>query len=130
MGSQSKNYAFKEVDQNLRFISNNLTRDIKAASAITSLSSTTLVLALSAGAITYNFDGANKKITRQVGSNPAADLNSGQVEVLGSFSDLSYVNRTENIGIHLGVNYKNPDNLPDFRGSAQIDFAVELRGRR
>ncbi len=130
LGGQTKNYANAEVNQNLRFITNMITKDIKAASAISSLTADTLVLTLPGDDITYNFNSGTKTIDRQLGVNPAVSLNSSHVEIKGNFSDLSYLALAKNVGIHLEINYKNPGNLPDYNASTIVDFAVELRGRR
>ena len=63
-------------------------------------SSDRLILTMPGGDIIYNFDVVNKKITRLVGINPIADLNSNKVEATGNFSDLSYQGRAKNINIH------------------------------
>jgi len=130
IGGQTKSYAKSEVNQNLRFIANHLNKDIRSAQAIGSLTADTLILTLPGEDITYNFDSGSKNITRQLGGGEAVNLNSNQIEVAGTFIDLSYNSRSKNIEIHLNVNYKNPDNLPDHKASTSADFSVELRGRR
>jgi len=130
LGGQVKSYANQEVNHNLRFISNNLIKDIKKAQDIGSLASDTLALTMPGDDITYNFDSIDNKITRQLGVATPVDLNTNRVEVLGSFSDLSYLSRAKNVGINLEINYKNPGNLPDYNASTTAEFAVELRGRR
>ena len=130
LGGQTKNYAGQEINFNLRFISNNLTKDIRSAQDISSLTADTLILTMPGDDITYNFDSGNNILTRQLGAATPADVNSNEVEVTGSFTDLSYLNRTKNVGISLIINYKNPDNLPDYNSSTTAEFAVELRGRR
>ena len=130
LGGQSRSYAKQDVNQNLRFIANYLMKDIKAAGNISSLTSDTLVLDMPSDDITYNFDAVNEILTRQVGSNPPVNLNSNRTEVIGSFSNFSYLVRAKNIGVHLAVVYKNPDNLSEYNASSTADFSVELRGRR
>ena len=130
LGGQTKNVAGQEVNQNLRFITNYLIKDVKSAQGIGSLTADTLVLTRPADDITYNFDGVSQKITRQLGAAAPVDLNSRQLEVTGSFIDLSYLGRTKNVGINLIVSYKNPENLPDYNASTTVEFSVELRGRR
>jgi len=130
LGGQTKNYAKQEVNHNLRFISDNLIKDIKKAQDIDSLASDTLVLTMPGDDVTYNFDSINNKLTRQLGIAAPVDLNTNWVEISGSFSDLSYLARAKNVGINLEINYKNPGNLPDYNASTTIEFSVELRGRR
>ena len=130
MGGQTKSYANQEINQNLRFISNYLTKDIKATQDIGSLTSETLVLILPGDDITYHFDAINNTLTRQLGSTDPVNLNSDRVETTGSFTDLSYTYRNKNIGIFLVINYKNPSNLSDYNASTTANFSIELRGRR
>ncbi len=130
LGGQTQSNASQEINYNLRFITNSLIKDIKSAQDIGSLSPETLVLALPGADITYNFNSVDKKITRQLGAVDPLELNGNKVEVTGSFSDLSYLVRAKNIGIHLEINYKNPGNLPEYNASTTLDLAVELRGRR
>ncbi|MFA5022376.1 MAG: type II secretion system protein [Patescibacteria group bacterium] len=130
LAGQTKNYGTQEVSQNLRFISNNLIRDIESAQDITSLSSDTLVLVKGGQSLTYSFDLVNDNLTRQLGAGQPEILNSNRLEVTGSFSDLSYLGRTKNVGVSLFLNYKNPGNLPDYNASTTFNFSVELKGRR
>jgi prepilin-type N-terminal cleavage/methylation domain-containing protein len=130
ISGQSKSNAGQEVNYNIRLINNYLVRDIGAASAIVSLSASNLVLDSVGNTITYNFDAINKKLTRQLNSDSPVDLNTNKVEIVGSFTDLSYLNRAKNIKVNLTVDFKNPGNLPDYRYSFPAEFSVELRGRR
>lgn len=130
LGGQTKNYAKQEINYNLRFISNILTKDIKAAKNIYSLTSNTLVLTMLSDTITYNFDSVNKKITRQLGSGTPVTINTDPVEVTGNFTNLSYLGRVKNVGVYLSLVYKNPSNLPDYNASGAVNLSVELRGRR
>ena len=131
LGSQSKSIAYLEAEQNLRFMKEIMTRDIKSAKDITSLTADTLVLKNApSDDITYAFVSINNKISRQVGEYPSLDINSNEVEVSGSFSNLSYGARSRNVRVHLDINYYNPDNLADYRASLSSDFSVSLRGRR
>jgi len=130
IGGQTKSYAGQEINQNIRYITNILIKDIKAAEDIGSLSSNTLVLTMSGEDITYNFDGVSSIITRQVGAGSVVTLNSSLVEVDGSFTDLSYQGRSKNISVYLDINFKNPENLTDYDVNSNANFSVELRGRR
>ncbi len=130
LGGQTKIYGNQDVNQNLRFISNYLIKDIRAASDISSLSADTLVLFMPGDDITYNFVAAEKKLTRHLGSNDPIQLNSDRVEITGNFSDLSYHNKVKEVGVYLVIIYKNPDNLPDYNASTTSAFSVGLRGRR
>ncbi|MAF13434.1 MAG: hypothetical protein CMI53_00875 [Parcubacteria group bacterium] len=130
ISGQIRGYASSDVNQNIRFISNTLTKDIKSAQAIGSLAADTLVLTMPGDDITYNFDSLDNKITRQLGVATAEDLNSTRVNITGNFTDLSYLTRTKNINIELIVSYKNPSNLPDYNASTTANFSVELRGYR
>ena len=109
---------------------NNITRDIKAARNISSLTADTVVLNMALDDITYNFDSSNKIITRQLGAGSPVTINTNEVEILGSFSNQSYLSRAKNIDIYLEIIYKNPGNLPDYNASTTINFGAELRGRR
>jgi len=130
IGGQTINYTDQEVNYNLRLIANNLTRDIKQAQDIGSITADTLVLIMPVDNIIYNFDNTAKIITRQIGSSVPVDIGSNKVEVVGSFSDLSRFYRSKNIGVNLAISYKNPDNLSNYNASTTIDFAVELRGKK
>ena len=130
ISGQSSNTARQEVNQNVRFISSTISRDIRAAQAITSITADTLVLAMSGDDVTYNFDVGNLDLTKQVGAGLVEILNSSRIEISGNFSDQSYDSRTQNVRVDLTVSYYNPDNLPDFNASTNSIFSVELRGRR
>ena len=130
ISGQSSNTARQEVNQNVRFISSVISRDIRAAQAIASLSADTLVLTMPGDDITYNFDAGNLDLTRQIGAGPTEILNSNRLEISGSFSDRSYSSRTQNVQVNFTVSYYNPDNLPDFNASTNSVFSVELRGRK
>jgi len=128
--SQTRTYSKEEVNQNLRFIVNYLVKDIKAAEGIGNLTADILLLNMPGDDVTYSLNSGSKTITRQLGTNPTTELNSDQVEVLGSFSNLSYQGRNKNVGVNLIISYKNPGNLPDYGASSTAAFAVELRGKR
>lgn len=130
MGGQIKSYAGQDVNQNLRFVVNYLIKDIKSAQDFGSPASHTLVLTMSGDDITYNFNSADNSLTRQLGAASPVNLNSDRVEVTGAFTDLSYNGRTKNVGVDLIVEYKNPNNLPDYNASTTSNFSVELRGRK
>ena len=130
LGGQVSSYTDQEINHHLRYITDIMTEDVKVAQDIGSLSSNNLVLDMSGDDITYNFDAGSKILTRQVGSDPSFVIHDEQIEVTGSFTDLSRLNRTKNIGIYLEINYKNPDNLSDYNSSTTANLAVELRGRK
>lgn len=130
IGGQTKSVAGQEVNQNMRFISNNLVQDIRSAQDFSIPSSDTLILTLPGDDITYVFDSGSIKLTRQLGAASPIDVNSTAVEVSGSFFDWSFQARTKNVGVSILVNYKNPGNRPDFNASTTSSFSLELRGRR
>lgn len=130
LGGQSKNYANQDVNQNLRFITTQITKDIKSAQVISSLSSDQLVLDMPGDDITYLFTPASSTLTRQIGLEPPINVASNRMNVTGDFTDLSYLTRTTNVSINLAVSYKNPNNLPDFNASSSAVWSVELRGRK
>lgn len=130
IGSQTKSIAGNEVNHNIRFMSDYLAKDIRSAQTISSLTSDTLVLTMSGDDITYNFDVGNLTLTRQVGVAVAEDLNTPQVEVMGSFVDRSYTTRSINVGVTLTVEYKNPSGLSDYAADSTSNFSFELRGRK
>lgn len=129
MAGQTKSYANQDVNQNLRFITNYLDKDIKSAQDIGTFGDT-LVLTMAGDDTTYNFNSIDKTITRQLGIGPAVVLNTNRTEVTGSFSNLSYLSRAKNVEIQIVVNYKNPGNTIDYKASISANFSVELRGRR
>jgi type II secretory pathway pseudopilin PulG len=130
VSGQTKSVAKQEVNHNLRFISTEIIQDIRSAQAIGSLSADTLVLSMPGDDITYIFDAGNLKLTRQLGAGSPIDLNTSQVNVTGSFTNYSYTTRSSNVGVSLTVEYKNPENLPDYEADSTTVFTVELRGRR
>jgi prepilin-type N-terminal cleavage/methylation domain-containing protein len=130
MSGQSRNEARLEVNYNLRFISQQLNKDIASAAGIASLTASDLVLNLPSNNIIYNFDDLNKKLTRQVAGQPAVALNTDQIEVRGNFFDLSYLPRSQNVGVNLFIDCKNLNNRSDFNASTSANLAVELKGRR
>ena len=126
----------QEVHQNFRFAMGKMTQEIRRAKDITSLSSSTLVLDNDgvAEAVTFNFDAVNKKVTMQIGSGSITDLTGDEVEVIGSFTNLSYAyptgsNRSKNVKIDMTVSYKNPENMEEWEASQTVETTVELRGK-
>ena len=130
IGGQSKSAANQEVNQNSRFITQRLISDIKAASDFSIPSEDTLNLTVPGDDIVYSLDAGSLNLTRQVGAEPAEDLNSSEVEVTGSFIDNSFAARSRNVGVSLIISYVNPDNLLDLTASTTADFSIELRGRK
>lgn len=130
LGGQTKSVAGTEVNYNIRFMSDIISKDIRAAQGIDSLAIDNLVLTMPGDDITYIFDTNSLTLTRQVGAAAVEELNTFRVEVTGSFIDRSFTTRSNNIGVEIIVNYKNPENLPDYRSTATSTFSLELRGRR
>ncbi|HEX9679690.1 MAG TPA: type II secretion system protein [Candidatus Saccharimonadales bacterium] len=119
-----------EVNQNLRFASRQLERDIRAAESISVPSSDTLVLSFSGIELTYFFNASALQLTRQTGGEPAVELNTPTVGLTGSFTDISYESRTETVQVVLTAVYLNPDGLRDFDASSELNFSIEARARR
>ncbi|MBU1164650.1 prepilin-type N-terminal cleavage/methylation domain-containing protein [Patescibacteria group bacterium] len=130
LGSQTKSYAHLEIEQNLRFIKQTMSADVKSAQDINTLTATSLILENGVDDITYTFDTVENKITRQVGSLPAEDITTNEVVVIGNFSNLSYLSRSRNIRVHLDITYLNPSDLADYRANLIADLTLTLRGRR
>src|SRR3989344_8346758 len=85
ISGQSGSQADQELIYSFNFITATLTKDIRSAQAIASLSSDVLVLIMTGDDVTYSFDVGNKKLTRQIGAS-AVDLHSDVIEVTGSFT--------------------------------------------
>lgn len=130
MSGQTRTNAGEEVNYNSRFISQILTREIKVAQNIGSISSSSVTLTMPGDDIVYTFVPGDLTLTRQVGLAAAQIVNTSQVEVTGSFINNSYLARNKNISVNLMIDYKNPANLPDYNASTVADFSIELRGRR
>jgi prepilin-type N-terminal cleavage/methylation domain-containing protein len=130
LGAQITNYTDQEINYHVRYITDIITKDIESAQDISSIAFDNLVLTMPGDDITYNFDGLNSALTRQIGSSPPVAIHSDNVEVSGTFTELSRLNRTKNVNIHLEINYKNPGNLSDYNSSTTVNLAVELRGRK
>ena len=129
--SQIKSFAILEIEQNARFVLHKIESDIRRARNILSISENSLTLDDgSAQNIILIIDPVAKKISRKIGESPVVNLTTDQIEVSGYFSDLSYDNRSKNVGIYLNINYKNPDNLPQYQASQIIQESIELKGRR
>jgi type II secretory pathway pseudopilin PulG len=128
---QARNFAQQEVNYNLKFISNNLAGDIKKANQIGSLSTTTLVLNFPGpNTVTYKFDRDRKLMTRQDNAGAAEEVSTKWVNIGGDFTDLSFKNKSKNVGIALAIEYDNPANMSYYNASTTDSFAVELRGKR
>lgn len=130
ISGQTRAIAFQEVNQNIRFISQIITRDIREAEAISSLSADSMTLTMPGDDVVYTFEPSDLTLTRQLGAGAAEVLNTDRVEATGTFSDLSFTTRSANVGVELIIEYKNPDNLQDYKASTTVNFSSELRGRR
>jgi len=129
--NQTRDLARQEVNYNLKFIANYLTRDIREANQIGSLSTTTLVLNFPAAkTVTYRFDRDSQSLSRQLNAGAFLPVSTDQVWVNGDFTDLSFKNKTKNVGILLIIAYKNPGDIAYFSASTSDSLAVELRGKR
>jgi prepilin-type N-terminal cleavage/methylation domain-containing protein len=128
--SQKKDTAGKEVNDNVRFISAQLMRDIRSAESIGSVSPSALTLVMPGDDVIYIFDQSSEMLIRQIGSAAPVQVHSDSVSISGSFDDLSYLTRSANISVTLIVSYRSPDNLPEYNASSTIQFSTELRGRR
>src|SRR3989344_7350613 len=93
LGGQIKNTANLEVGYNLRMINSLLAQDIRKSSDFSRPDSQILNLVFPGDDIIYFFDSNGRQLSRQVGSQPPIIINTAAVEVLGSFSDLSYLQR-------------------------------------
>ena len=130
LGGQTKNTANLEVGYNLRMINNLLTQDIRKSSDFSRPDSQILNLVFPGDDIIYFFDSNSRQLSRQVGNQSPIIINTAAVEVIGSFSDLSYLPRAKSVGVNIQVIYKNSDNLSEYNASSTASFATELRGRR
>ncbi|NUM25493.1 MAG: type II secretion system protein [Candidatus Buchananbacteria bacterium] len=130
LSGQTKNYTSQDINQQLRFISNIITKDIRAAQDITSISDDNLVLTMPGDDITLHFDTANSTLTRQVGFSNLIILHDTSVKVTGVFADQSYDARTKNVAVTLRLEYDNPSNQPEYAASTTAIFSAELRGRK
>lgn len=130
IGGQTKSTASQEVNHNVRFISQQLRNDITSASDIGSITAAELTLTLPGDDVTYAFDAGSKTVTRQVGANPAVVLNTQLIDVVGSFANASFNQRSKNVTVELTASRKNPDNIADYNADTTVRFSVELRGRR
>ena len=130
MSGQTGSRADEEVNYNVRLIADRLAADIAAAQQIVSLTSDRLTLDLPGDDVTYEFPSGRTVLTRLVGSGDPTVVNTGPVDVSGSFTDRSLFTRSRNVGVGLSVVYRNPGNLSDYQASSTIEFAIELRGRK
>lgn len=125
---QAKAYVIVEVNQNFRFAMDKMTRAIRGAKDITSVSSTTVILDRTPDpAITLEFDTVDKKVTYQVGAGAVEDLTTSRVLATGSFSDRSSTS-TKNIQINLNVEFSNQGTDINYSYDSSASTTVELRG--
>lgn len=130
IGGQTKSDAGQEVNYNIRFISDQLNSDIAAAQDIGGLTGDTLNLNMATDDVIYSFDSTNNTLVKKVGAGASTTISTSAVDVTGSFTNNSFGNRSRNVGINLEINYKNPDNLPNYNSSTTAAWSVELRRRR
>ena len=131
--SQVKANAFREVQQNARFALQRMTYEIRKAESIASISDNTLVLNNGSDPqVTLSF--TDNKITVQVNGGDIEDLTTEEVEVSGSFTDMSYtysgavIPMSENVKIEMDISHYNPANLPDWQVAEHYETTVELKG--
>jgi len=130
MGGQVKTSTYQDVTYYERFIANQMMRDIRNASNVPTLTSSTLVLTQPSGTVAYNFNSVSNQLTRQVGSDTPVAMHQPTLEVAGSFTDQSYMARTKTVGVHLQLTFHNTSGREEFTSSSTVQFAVELRGKR
>jgi len=130
MGSQTKSAGYEDVTYYQNFIVDQLARDVRRASDITTVNSQTLVLAVSGGTVTYNFDTFNGMLTRQVDNTLIEPLVDNTMTVSGQFTNQSFMNRSKVVGIELLVATLNLGNRNDITSTSSVTTAFELRGRR
>jgi hypothetical protein len=124
----------KETDAEVNYISvfiiQKMEKDLHSASAISSLTSDTLTLVNGENQIIYHFDNETNQLLRQQTGNQSEVLHSDNVLVSGYFEDLSFMDRSANVGVQLNISYVNPSNRREFRSQATTTATFELRGRK
>ena len=128
---QAKNFVGSELNYNLQYLSNYLTRDIKRANKIDSLSTTTLSLSQQSDTVVYRFDRDNLELWRQYNSNPPVKMNTDYIKINGTFFEKSFANKSKNVEVYLElIEFKNEGGLQEFTATTSSVFNVELRGKK
>lgn len=127
--TQTKSNTKMEVVQNTEYIIGVLNQYIHQAQSITSISNQDIeLLNPDASTTIIVIDDLAKNIAIDTGTG-SIQFSRNTVEVTGTFTDLSYLTRSRNIGIHLEVRYKNPDNLIDYDSEVIVDTNIELMAK-
>lgn len=133
VNDRARTIAQREVEQNLRFSIEEITKEIRAASGINSPSfggtSTALSLAMDTPAKNPTvFVSSESILTKQEGGSPVMPLTSSQVKVTGLiFTNTSYGGSPGNVNVAITIEYKNPSGRIEYSDTISFSSSASLR---
>ena len=128
---QAKSFVGSELNYNVEYVSNFLTRDIKQANQINSISTTTLSLKQQSNDVIYRFDRDTLTLWRQYNAGVPIKMNTDFINIDGSFYDNSFSNKSKNVLVYLElIEFDDANKMSDFTATTSVIFSVELRNRK
>lgn len=118
----------QEVSSSARYATERIKYEIRNANSINSITSTTLSLnAPTATVISLN--SATKKVTIQIGAEPAVNLNSNDTSVSSlTFTNLtSPSNKSKHVQVAITVGSNLPQNRQEYQQTIAIETSAEVR---
>ncbi len=126
IGGQTKSYVITEVNQNSRFIISTISKDMRQANILNSVSETVLDIDLLSGDnIVYTFDDLANTISRQVNAGDIIVLNSAVVNVAGIWEDLSTAQASA-IGLDITITYNSESGHSDWESTLSTSTSFNL----
>ena len=129
IGGQTKTYVITEINQNTRFIIETISRDMRQATSINSVSATTLSINLITGdTVIYEFGSDPATLTRQFNTDDPVLIHSAVVDVTGNWEDLS-TSQASAVALTLDVAYTTDSGHSDWESniSTVTSFALNLQ---
>ena len=129
-GNGAKSQAYREVYDNIDFITARITREIHRSSLLTQISSSQIDVSIPNGeSQSFYFDPNDKSFWHKRAGFEAERLSSSQVEVTGYFSSQSDAYRSRNVGVYMDFQYKSEDLRNDFLAQGILETSIELLAR-
>ena len=126
IGGQTKSYVITEVNQNSRYIIDKISKDIRQATILNSVSATSLSMDLITGdTVIYAFGSAPAILSRQFNTDDPVIMHSTVVDVIGSWEDLS-TPQAATVGLTLNVAYIADSGHSDWKSSVATSISFEL----
>ncbi len=133
--AKTKAETMREVEQNMRFAQEKMTRTIRNAAGINSpifgSSASSLSLSMADGAKDPTiFQVSGGQLTIKEGVSSAVAITSSKVNVSSlTFTNVSYAGTKGTVRIEITIDYNNPASQPDYQYQLSESTSATVRGR-